>query len=70
MACLARGRPLSISSSKANDRLLQKAGRNKRDEFYTQYGDSQRELTHYKDHFRGKVVYCSTDDPRVSYFVK
>ena len=41
----------------------------KEDEFYTQLADIERELANYKDHFRGKVVYCNCDDPRVSGFV-
>jgi len=41
---------------------------NKKDEFYTQLPDIERELRHYKKHFKGKVVYCNCDDPRVSNF--
>lgn len=41
----------------------------KLDEFYTQLSDIERELKHYRDHFKGKVVYCNCDDPRVSGFV-
>ena len=40
----------------------------KKDEFYTQLPDIERELQHYKPHFEGKVVYCNCDDPRVSNF--
>jgi len=40
----------------------------KRDEFYTQLTDIERELSHYKKHFRGKTVYCNCDDPRISNF--
>jgi hypothetical protein len=40
----------------------------KEDEFYTQLHDIERELKHYKQHFKGKVVYCNCDDPRVSNF--
>ena len=40
----------------------------KEDEFYTQLADIERELKHYKRHFKGKVVYCNCDDPRVSNF--
>ena len=42
----------------------------KNDEFYTQLPDIERELRHYKEHFKGKVVYCNCDDPRVSNFFK
>jgi len=40
----------------------------KNDEFYTQLVDIERELRHYKSQFKGKVVYCNCDDPRVSNF--
>ena len=38
------------------------------DEFYTQLPDIDRELKHYKEHFKGKTVLCNCDDPRVSNF--
>ena len=47
---------------------LRKAKRQKNDEFYTQLSDIENELRHYTGHFRGKVVYCNCDDPRVSNF--
>jgi len=40
----------------------------KKDEFYTQLPDIERELRHYKQHFKDKVVYLNCDDPRVSNF--
>lgn len=40
----------------------------KKDEFYTQLVDIERELRHYKAQFKGKTVYCNADDPRVSNF--
>ena len=52
----------------AANRNLHKAKSNKKDEFYTQLSDIENELWHYRDHFRGKVVYCNCDDPRVSNF--
>lgn len=49
-----------------------KAG--KKDEFYTQYIDIQKEIEAYleydPDTFRGKVVYCNCDDPFESNFFK
>lgn len=47
---------------------LHKAKANKKDEFYTQLPDIERELKHYKKHFKNKVVYCNCDDPHVSNF--
>ena len=50
------------------NKSLAKAKQQKNDEFYTQLSDIENELRHYSDHFRGKVVYCNCDDPRVSNF--
>lgn len=54
----------------ANHALLNDAKNNRRDEFYTQLSDIERELVHYKKHFRGKVVFCNCDDARISNFFK
>ena len=40
----------------------------KDDEFYTQLSDIEKELKHYRKHFKGKVVYLNCDDPRESEF--
>ena len=53
---------------KEKNRNLHQAKSSKKDEFYTQLADIERELKHYKQHFKGKVVYCNCDDPRVSNF--
>ncbi len=45
-----------------------KAG--KKDEFYTQLSDIEKELVHYREYFRGKVVFCNCDDPYESNFFK
>ena len=42
----------------------------KKDEFYTQMGDIERELQHYWQHFRGKTILCNCDDPYESNFFK
>ena len=47
---------------------LHQAKKNKKDEFYTQLVDIERELIHYRQHFRDKVILCNCDDPRVSHF--
>jgi len=52
----------------AQNKNLQEAKKNKKDEFYTQLSDIERELKYYKQHFKNKVVYCNCDDPRVSNF--
>lgn len=48
--------------------VLNKAKKQKEDEFYTQLSDIERELIHYKKHFKGKVVFCNCDDPETSNF--
>jgi len=55
-------------STKSQNKNLTQAKKNKKDEFYTQLSDIERELKHYKQHFKGKVVYCNCDDPRISNF--
>jgi len=55
-------------TEKAKNKNLQEAKTNKKDEFYTQLSDIERELKYYKKHFKDKVVYCNCDDPRVSNF--
>ena len=42
----------------------------KKDEFYTQLTDIERELQHYWQHFRGKTVLCNCDDPYESNIFK
>ncbi len=54
----------------ASNRNLRQAKKAKKDEFYTQLVDIENELKHYKDHFRGKIVYCNCDDPYESNFFK
>ena len=51
---------------------LDKAKAAKKDEFYTQLPDIERELNHeeYRAFFSGKVVYCSCDDFRHSQFYR
>jgi len=47
---------------------LRSAKTDKKDEFYTQLSDIEKELKNYKNHFKDKVVLCNCDDPRVSNF--
>jgi len=49
---------------------LDNAKKLKADEFYTQLTDIEKELKHYKKHFRGKTVFCNCDDPYESNFFK
>ena len=54
----------------ANNSNLHAAKAAKNDEFYTQITDIEKELSNYKDFFKGKVVYCNCDDARESNFFK
>jgi len=52
----------------ASNKSLNVAQQAKKDEFYTQLADIENELKYYRNHFRGKVVYCNCDDPTISNF--
>ena len=54
--------------TKSSNKNLRKASKAKKDEFYTQLSDIEKEIRHYKKHFKKKVVFCNCDDPRVSNF--
>lgn len=54
----------------AKNKNLNAAGKAKRDEFYTQLSDIEKEMRHYRKHFRGKTVFCNCDDPFESNFFK
>lgn len=54
----------------AGNSNLNNAKRAKKDEFYTQLTDIEKELRHYRKHFEGKTVLCNCDDPFESNFFK
>lgn len=54
----------------AGNKSLRAANKAKQDEFYTQLTDIEKELRHYTEHFRDKVVFCNCDDPYESNFFK
>ena len=49
---------------------LSKAKSAKKDEFYTQLTDIEKEMGYYKEHFKNAVVFCNCDDPETSNFWK
>lgn len=49
---------------------LARANREKNDEFYTRLTDIEKELRHYRKHFKGKIILCNCDDPFESNFFK
>ena len=54
----------------AGSKSLSTAALAKEDEFYTQLSDIEKELRHYRKHFRGKTILCNCDDPFESNFFK
>lgn len=52
----------------AKNSSLSAAKAAKQDEFYTQLADIEREMRHYRKHFKGKTIFLNCDDPRVSNF--
>jgi len=55
-------------ANETQNNKLTKAKKNKNDEFYTQLSDIEKELGHYKDHFKDKTIFCNCDDPEESNF--
>ena len=47
---------------------LHKAKQNKKDDFYTQLTDIEKELKYYKNELAGSTIYCNCDDPKISNF--
>ena len=59
-----------MKREKSLNRTLNKANAAKNDEFYTQLTDIEKELRHYKEHFKDKAIFCNCDDPEESNFWK
>ena len=59
---------MQTSDQSQQNGLLNDAKIAKKDEFYTQLTDIEKELCHYEKHFKGKTVLCNCDDPRISNF--
>lgn len=54
----------------ADNRKMQNAKIEKNGEYYTEYSTISNEIGHYRDQFKGQVVYCNCDDPSWSNFWK
>lgn len=54
----------------AGNSALSAAVKAKKDEFYTQLTDIEKEMRYYRKHFKGKTVFCNCDDPFESNFFK
>lgn len=51
-----------------NNKFLNNAKKNQKNEFYTQICDIENELKYYTEHFNNKVIYCNCDNPEWSNF--
>ena len=49
---------------------LRQANKAKKNEFYTQLVDIEKETRHYKEYFKDKIVFCNCDDSYESNFFK
>lgn len=54
----------------AKNKDLNTAWKAKKNEFYTQLTDIEKEMRYYRKYFRGKTVFCNCDDPFESNFFK
>ncbi|MBQ9774063.1 MAG: adenine-specific methyltransferase EcoRI family protein [Clostridia bacterium] len=54
----------------AGNENLNKANKAKKDEFYTQLEDIEKEMRYYRESFKDKIVFCNCDDPYESNFFK
>ena len=52
------------------NRNLNTAKKKKNDEFYTQYEDVKKEVDHYADQLKDKIIFCNCDDSNQSNFYK
>ena len=51
-----------------NNNSLQKAKKEKNDEFYTEFKDIEKECINYGKQFENKIIFCNCDDPAFSNF--
>ena len=54
----------------AGNETLSARNRDSPDEWYTELVDIEAEVRHYRDQFKGKVVFCNCDDPYESNLFK
>lgn len=52
----------------SRNKKLHQANKAKQDEFYTQMTDIEKEMRHYKHHFKDQIIFCNCDDPQHSNF--
>lgn len=61
---------MAVNGKGNTSKSLADAMKAKKDEFYTQLTDIEKEMRYYRDYFRGKIVFCNCDDPFESNFFK
>jgi len=59
-----------MAKTTSKNENLNKANKAKKDEFYTQLTDIEKELRYYTAQFENKIVYCNCDDPETSNFFR
>ena len=55
-------------NKKHRNYIIRQAKYTKKDEFYTQLHDIEKELKNYRKYFENKVIYCNCDNPKFSNF--
>lgn len=54
----------------AGNQTFAKAKEQEHNEYYTRLTDIEKELRHYRKHFKDKTILCNCDDPFESNFFK
>jgi hypothetical protein len=70
MSGLERERERERESSSGQNQGLTDARKAKKDEFYTQITDIEKEIVHYRPHLKGATIFCNCDDPVESNFFR
>ena len=58
------------ASASTHHKQISSARKEKKDEFYTQLTDIEKEMAHYHSHLQGSVIFCNCDDPLESHFFR
>lgn len=54
----------------SSNKDLRNASKYKKDEFYTQLSDIEKEMNYYEEYFNDKIIFCNCDNPKYSNFWK
>jgi len=58
-----------LNKTPRTPRTLQTAKKNKKDEFYTQMKDIEKELVHYETLLEDKIIYCNCDEEFSNFYL-